>query len=221
MRALDELIDTNEPGWALIEEWLKEAKNDYEILPRDESRAQSELLGLQVTTRSPMGALVYGCGGVVIDGGWLRVLGSGCEQMKRGIYSFNLGKSFSQAGQMPSYLLVADDVLGGFFAVNGGAFDGKAGNVFYYASDSGKWEDTQLGYSKFLYWALCGDISKFYELYRWDGWREDVRNFSFDKVMFALPPLLWQDADVRARLKDMKKDGVNIDEYFVSLFKGE
>ena len=54
MRALDELIDTNEPGWALIEEWLKEAKNDYEILPRDESRAQSELLGLQVTTRSPM-----------------------------------------------------------------------------------------------------------------------------------------------------------------------
>ena len=220
MRALDELIDTNEPGWALIKEWLKEAKNGYEILPRDESRAQSELLGLQVTTRSPMGALVYGCGGIVIDGGWLRLLGSGCEQMKRGIYSFNFGKSFSEAGQMPSYLLVADDVLGGFFAVNGGAFGGKAGNVFYYAPDSGKWEDTQLGYSQFLYWAFCGDIFKFYELYRWDGWREDVRGFSLDKVMFALPPLLWQDADIRLRLKDMKKDGVNIDEYFVSLFKG-
>ena len=40
-----------------------------EVLPRDESRAQSELLGLQVTTRSPMGALVYGCGGIVIEGG--------------------------------------------------------------------------------------------------------------------------------------------------------
>ena len=39
--------------------------------------------------------------------------------------------------------------------------------------------------------------------------------------MFALPPLLWQDADVRLRLKDMKKDGVNTDEYFASLFKGE
>ena len=39
--------------------------------------------------------------------------------------------------------------------------------------------------------------------------------------MFALPPLLWQDADVRLRLKDMKKDGANIDEYFASLFKGE
>ena len=150
MRALDELIDTNEPGWALIEEWLKEAKNDYEILPRDESRAQSELLGLQVTTRSPMGALAYGCGGIVIDGGWLRLLGSGCEQMNRGIYSFNLGKSFSEAGQMPGYLLVADDILGGFFAVNGGAFGGKAGNIFYYAPDSSEWEDTQLGYSQVL-----------------------------------------------------------------------
>ncbi len=39
---------------------------------------------------------------------------------------------------MPSYLLVADDVSGGFFAINGGAFDGKAGNIFYYAPDSGE-----------------------------------------------------------------------------------
>lgn len=97
-----------------------------------------------------MGALVYGCGGIVIDGGWLRVLGSGCERMKRGIYSFNLGKSVSEAGQMPSYLLVADDILGGFFAINGGAFRGKAGNVFYCAPDSSKLEDTQLSYSRFF-----------------------------------------------------------------------
>ncbi|WP_257639863.1 DUF2625 family protein [Campylobacter concisus] len=34
-----------------------------------------------------------------------------------------------------------------FFAINGGAFRGKAGNVFYCASDSSKLEDTQLSYS--------------------------------------------------------------------------
>lgn len=196
----------------------KRGQNNYEILSRDESRAQSELLGLQVTTRSPMGALVYSCGGIVIEGGWLCVLGSGCERMKRGIYSFNLGKIFSETGQMPSYLLVADDILGGFFAINGGAFDGKSGNVFYCAPDSGEWEDTQLGYSQFLYWALCGDISKFYELYRWDGWRDDVSKFSLDRVMFTLPPILWQDANVK--LKQMKKDGTHVDEYFTSIFSG-
>ena len=81
----------------LVEGRLKEVKNDYEILPDDESRAQSELLGPRVTTRSQMGALVYGCGGIVVDGGWLRVLGSARERMKRGIYGFNLGKSFSEA----------------------------------------------------------------------------------------------------------------------------
>ena len=34
---------------------------------------------------------------------------------------------------MPSYLLVGDDVLGRFFAISGGTFRGKAGNVFYCA----------------------------------------------------------------------------------------
>lgn len=69
-------------------------------------------------------------GGITIDGNWLHVLSSGCEQVKRGIYDFNLGKNFSEAGRVSSYLLVADDVLGGFFAINGGVFSGKAGNVF-------------------------------------------------------------------------------------------
>ncbi len=45
--------------------------------------------------------------------------------------------------------------------------------------------------TRVFYRALCGDTSKFYELYRWDGWRENVRNFSFGKVMFAMSPLLW------------------------------
>jgi uncharacterized protein HI_0374 len=110
------------------------------ILSCDESRAQSELLGLQVATCSPMGALVYGCGGIVIDGNWLRVLDSGCERIKHGIYGFNLGKSFSEAGQMPSNLLVANDVLCKFFAINGGAFGGKAGNVFYCVPDKRQME---------------------------------------------------------------------------------
>ena len=137
-----------------------------------------------------MGALVYRYGGIVMDEGWLCMLGSGCEQMKCGIYSFSLGKSFSEAGQMPSNLLVANDVLCKFFAINGGAFGGKAGNVFYCVPDSGKLEDTQLGYSQFLYWALCGDISKFCELYYWDDWREDVKNFSLDRMIFVLLPIL-------------------------------
>lgn len=73
-------------------------------------------------------------------------LGLWPQAAKSRVYDFTLGKSFAEARRMPSYLLVADDVLGGFFAINGGAFAGEAGNVFYYAPGSGEWEDCEMGY---------------------------------------------------------------------------
>ena len=66
----------------------------------------------------------------------------------------------------------------------------KPAMSFTACQTSGKWEDAQLGYSQFLYWALCGDISKFCELYYWDEWREDVKNFSLDRMIFVLLPIL-------------------------------
>lgn len=155
----------------------------------------------------------------MIDHGRLRIFGSGCERLNRGIYDFNLGKSFAEARRMPSYLLVADDVLGGFFAINGGAFAGEAGNVFYYAPGSGEWEDCEMGYSQFVYWALCGDSQKFYEPFRWEGRREDVASLSPDKTMFALSPLLWQDADIKRKLEQMREEGMPTERYFAFVFK--
>ncbi|WP_234402279.1 DUF2625 family protein [Campylobacter concisus] len=105
------------------------------MLPRDEGRAQSELLVLQVTTRSPMGALVYGCGGIVMDEGWLCLLGSGCEQMKCKIYSFNLAKTLARQGRCLAICSWQTMFCIKLFVINGGAFGGKAGNVFYCVPD--------------------------------------------------------------------------------------
>ena len=58
MRALVWLTDANKPGRELVEERLNKLKNEWN-LPRDKGRAQSELLGLQVAARSPMGAFAY------------------------------------------------------------------------------------------------------------------------------------------------------------------
>ena len=91
MKTLKELINTEEPGWDLVQEWLQEATNPYEILPRDIKRAEEELVRAQVTTRSPMGAIIYETGGILIDGGWIRILGSGCERLQRGIMEWNKG----------------------------------------------------------------------------------------------------------------------------------
>ena len=89
MRTLDALIDTQDPGWPLIQEWMAEAKNRYRILPKTSQRANQELLDAQVTTRSIMGAVIYETGGILINKGWIRVLGSGSPELDRGIMSWN------------------------------------------------------------------------------------------------------------------------------------
>ena len=65
MKKLHELINREEPAWDLINEWLSNALNHYEILPREAERAEKELLLAQVTTRSPMGAIIYETGGLL------------------------------------------------------------------------------------------------------------------------------------------------------------
>jgi Protein of unknown function DUF2625 len=75
MKPLQELINKEDPGWPIVTGWIKEAKNKVEILPKTAARADSNLLYTQVTTRSPMGAVIYETGGILIDNGWLRILG--------------------------------------------------------------------------------------------------------------------------------------------------
>lgn len=191
MRTLEELINKEEPAWDLIQEWLQEAINTYEVLPRDAKRAETELLNAQITTRSPMGAILYETGGILINGGWIRLLGSGCERLDRGMFQWNKGKTFEHYGQPPAFLLVADDILGGLFAINGGAFgQDDLGQIYYLAPDTLSWEPMNCGYSEFVCWTLEGDIDLFYEPYYWEGWQEEVPKLNGNQV-FSFFPFLW------------------------------
>ena len=191
MRTLEELISKEEPGWDLVQEWMQEATNLYEVLPRDAKRAEAELLNAQVTTRSPMGAILYETGGILINKGWIRILGSGCERLDRGMFQWNKGKTFENYGEPPAYLLVADDILGGLFAINGGAFGQEGlGQMYYLAPDTLSWEPMNCGYSEFVSWTLGGDIHMFYEPFYWDGWQEEVSKLNGNQV-FSFFPFLW------------------------------
>lgn len=85
MRPLEDLINTEEPGIALVREWLTEASNPVEVLDCEAGAGDETLLALQVTTRSPMGALAHDTGGLLVDHGWVRVLGAGCPRLPRSI----------------------------------------------------------------------------------------------------------------------------------------
>src|SRR5687768_14036594 len=113
MRPLDQLINKTDPGWTLVQEWISKAKNKVEVLPCDTAKAKDALFKTQVTTRSPMGAIIYATGGLLVDDGWIRILGSGGTKLTRSLPDWNKGKSFTVFGEQPSFLLVADDAAGG------------------------------------------------------------------------------------------------------------
>ena len=111
-KTLEELVNMQEPAFPLVQEWVAKAVRPVEMLPPSPGRDEV-LLQTQVTTRSPMGAIVYETGGVLFDRGWLRVLGSGHERLTRTLPGWN-------EGRCDGFYLVADDAVGGFFAINGG-----------------------------------------------------------------------------------------------------
>jgi hypothetical protein len=120
MKKVDELINKTDPGWTVVQDWIKGAKNKVEILPADLSKAKEALYQTQVTTHSPMRAIVLMTGGLLIDDGWIRILGSGNAKFERTLPDWNKGKSFKEYGDLPSFLLIADDAIGGFYILNGG-----------------------------------------------------------------------------------------------------
>lgn len=104
-----------------------------------------------------------------------------------------------KTGDYPTFLLIADDVLGGFFAINGGRFGADRGNVYYFAPDTLQWESLERGYTDFLDFSLNGDLEKFYEGYRWDVWEVDVAALAGDKAFSILPMLFTEGPNISER----------------------
>ncbi|MGF6928543.1 hypothetical protein QFZ48_004043 [Chitinophaga sp. W2I13] len=190
MRQVEELINKTDPGWIFVDEWIKSAKNKVEILPVDTSKAKDALYKTQVTTRSPMGAIIYMTGGLLIDDGWIRILGSGSSKINRTLPDWNKGKSFKEFGESPSFLLIADDAIGGFYLLNGGGLGKDLGNVYYFSPDNLEYEQMDLTYTQFLDFCFNNDLDKFYEGSRWTNWRDEVSKLNGDKV-FNFYPFLW------------------------------
>lgn len=111
---------------------------------------------LQVTTRSVLGAVAYETGGILVDAGRIRLFGAGSE---RSLLTVN--EAIDGFGDV---VFVADDVLGGIFALNGGRFGpADLGQIFHLAADSVAWSCLDIGYADFVAWCLTGDRDALYD----------------------------------------------------------
>jgi hypothetical protein len=181
MRPVSELIDSAEPAWPLVQEWIRNATVPVEILPVESKVGEAALYAAQVTTRSPMGAIAYNTAGIFIDNGWLRVLGAGGHfRLQRSLPGWNKGKS-------DGFYLIADDIIGGYFAINGGSLNGELGLVSYFAPDTLQWEPCNFGYSQFLVWAMSENLGKFYESLRWNSWTIETTSINGDQAISVYP----------------------------------
>lgn len=186
-RPYEALLETTHPAWPLVQEWVAAATAPVEVLAADPQDAKVALTALQVTTRSPMGAIVHETGGLLIDHGWVRLLGSGHPRLPRSLPSWTREQLSHAHGTPPPYLLVADDALGGSFGLNGGGLPAGLGHVCYFAPDTLAWEDLELGYTDFVRWCLSGKLEAFYDGMRWDGWADEVRDLGGDQAILIYP----------------------------------
>lgn len=181
MRPLEELIDDTNSAWPLVEEWIKSAVKQVEVLPANAKDGEAALYATQVTTRSPMGSIAYKTAGILIDSGWLRILGAGGHpRFGRSLRSWNAGRS-------NGFYLIADDVVGGFFALNGGVWGEDRGKIYYYAPDALRWEACNLGYSEFIVWAMTAKLDQFYKSMRWPDWQSEVGSLTGDQTLNFYP----------------------------------
>ncbi|MBU6454735.1 MAG: DUF2625 family protein [Cyanobacteria bacterium REEB67] len=198
MRQIKELVNTKASAWPDIISAIKSSKKRIEVLTTTTGISEKCLVDTQVTTRSPMGAIIYHSGGIIIDSGWLRFLGSGNVKMQRSLPSWNehVGNKFPPKG----FVLCADDAIGGFFAIDGGIFK-KPGNVFYCPPDSGGWQDTTMGFGEFLNFCITGPLDGLYGNYRWTGWEKETEKLSGDQGLFIYPPLFAEGPEIGKRDK--------------------
>ncbi|MET8965106.1 DUF2625 family protein [Streptomyces sp. NPDC004074] len=198
MREIDELINVDDPAWPLLLQELAGADASVAVLPADAGVGRASLLQLQVSARSNLGAVVLNCGGLLVDGGWLRVFGSpsaaGLEGLPGLVEINRMPLTLDPAWRPGAGLVVAHDVLGGVFALNGGnprdaGRPGEPGEIIYFAPDALGWESLGAGYSAWLSWILAGGLREFYGGLRWDGWRSEVSVLNGRQGLSFFPPL--------------------------------
>jgi hypothetical protein len=192
MQSLDELINKTDPAWPLVQKWVDSAKNKIEILPRDSAAANDALYKMQVSTYATLGAVIYNTGGIMVDNGWIRILGSGSARLNRTVPDWNKGKTIHEYGDKADYLLVADDAVGGFFAINYGAFGTDLKNIYYLAPNSLNWEPLGAGYGEFILFCFDSDLNAFYKGLRWATWSQFIAQLDGSKS-YSFRPYLWTD----------------------------
>jgi hypothetical protein len=178
-------------AWGQFSSWISQAGARVRVLPVEPHRGEPIARALGVSARSSLWAMATNVGALVIDDGWVRVLGGGTAGQRADLADWNGLSDAPTFARSVGFFVVGYDVMGGVFALDGGALSGGPGNgqVFYFAPDSLAWEPMEMGYTPWLQWLLLDRerVDGWFESQRWPGWRDEVRDLSLDTAVSAFP----------------------------------
>lgn len=186
-KSLAELRDVDQPAWPSLEAAARDSAVSVIVLLVDPARAEAALVRLQVTAASTLGGMALNCGGLLVDHGWLRILGGGCVDLPDLASANDLGDQ-AKVREPPPSLVVAYDVLGGVFAVDGGGLAVAPGEVCYRGPDSLEWIGLGTGHTGFVHFTLSGGLDDFYASLRWPGWEDEVSALDPSLGLSLYPP---------------------------------
>lgn len=170
MRCVMELLKS-------LNESFSKSKREIIVLDYDENMAKKIEHIYKIDANTLLGTILYKTGGIIFDN-WVRVLGAG----ERDVITCN------ELLKISDKFIVAEDILGGLFAINNDNY------IWYFAPDSLEWENLEIFYSQFIQWLIDGDVDKFYEIFRWDNWKEEIRHLGLSDGI-AFYPFLWAKCD--------------------------
>lgn len=184
--------------WEKILCMIHNSHRKIQIYEEMEDVNPPELLALDIESKSALGAIVSYTSGICIDN-WIRVIGQNSAERK-GITLYNEHKKEDNTF-MDGMLVVAQDIVGGIFAINQKKYDNGRNKIWYFAPDTLKWECLDVSYFDFFVWLVQGDIDKFYSHMRWDTWEKECQIIDFDKVILIYPFLWSKECDLRSATK--------------------
>ncbi|MGG3521290.1 DUF2625 family protein [Bacillus pseudomycoides] len=212
-------MDTINNGlWKEINTMFTDSSKKIKLNINETTNGKNTLEVLQIPSKSALGSIVYNTSGIIVDD-WIRILGSDSEK-NRGILSYNLVNKDGVATKIDKMLIVADDIVGGVFALNAGKFSIGVGHIWYFAPDTLEWESLDMKYSEFITWIAQGNMNEFYSTLRWNTWKEDSEIVKFDEAILIYP-FLWSN-ELQLEKADKKivpaKELLNINQEYSKKF---
>ena len=182
----------------LLQDWLKKSKKDHQLVAPDKTISEHIIKQLNLPKEEMLSTILNKVGVLYVDNNWIRLYGSGNKETNTpSILDKNKDNPYSRL------LIVADDIVGGLFAINMGYSETNVGNIFYFAPDTMEWEDLDLDYTNFVYWLLLGDTTTFYLDVRWNNWQQTISTLTINEAISIYPPLFTDGEDLNNRSKQI------------------